>query len=277
MAEIRLIASDLDGTLLTSKKELTEETYLSLEKINEKGIYFVPSTGRVYESIPESIKNIPFLKYVITSNGATIFDAEEKRIIKNNFLPPEAVDITIEVLKDTNVVIEIFKEGKAFTDRKVYENLSEYGIVGGHADYVLTTRNPVDDIFDEIEKSKNCLENINLIFNDEDVRMETWKKLKEKNHASVTTSAHNNIEVTSKKATKANALKELCGILDIEKENIVVFGDSNNDMDMIEFAGIGVAMANGEEEIKKNADIIAESCDDNGVAKILEKIIRGKL
>jgi len=180
-------------------------------------------------------------------------------------------------LKDTNVVIEIFKEGKAFTDRKVYENLSAYGIVGGHADYVLTTRNPVDDIFDEIEKSKNCLENINLIFNDEDVRMETWKKLKEKNHASVTTSAHNNIEVTSKKATKANALKELCGILDIEKENIVVFGDSNNDMDMIEFAGIGVAMANGEEEIKKNADIIAESCDDNGVAKILERILEGEL
>ena len=277
MAEIKLIASDLDGTLLTSKKELTERAYNLLEKLSEKGIYFVPSTGRAYESVPECIRNLPFIKYVITSNGAAIYDAEEKKFIKNNFLPPEAVDITLEILKEKNVIIETFKEGRAFTDRKVYENLSDYGITGGHAKYVLTTRNPVENIIEEIINNKHCLENINLIFNNEEVRMEVMEKLKEKGHASVTTSAHNNIEVTSHNATKASALKELCSILNIERENVIAFGDSDNDMDMIMFAGIGVAMGNGDEHIKNNADIITEDCDNYGVANILEKILKGEL
>jgi len=276
MAEIKLVASDLDGTLLTSSKEITERLFSALEKITEKGIYFVPATGRVYDSLPDCIKELPFLKYVITSNGASIYDAEEKKDIIKNYISPDAVDITMEFLKEAEVVIEIFKNGKAYTDKKVYENLSDYGIIGGHANYVLSTRNPVDDIFKEIEKSKNCLENINLIFNNENVRMDVWKKLKEKNHASVTTSAHNNIEVTAKNATKANALKELCSILKIEKENVIAFGDSDNDMDMIEFSGIGVAMANGDKEIKNKADIITESCDNFGVAVVLEKISEGE-
>ena len=276
MAEIKLIASDLDGTLLTSDKKITPRLLSALEKAVEKGISFVPATGRVFESIPESIKTMPFLKYVICSNGAVIYDAVEKKNIIENYLDEKAVEETMDVLEGRNVVVEIFKDGKAYTDRKVYENLSDYGIFGGHAEYVLTTRLPVDDLYEEIKKCRNCLENINLIFNDDDERMEVWRLLKEKNHASVTTSAHNNIEVTAKKATKANALSDLCKMLDIEKENVIAFGDSNNDIDMIEFSGIGVAMANGDDEIKNKADIITENCDNFGVAVILEKIINNE-
>ena len=85
-----------------------------------------------------------------------------------------------------------------------------------------------------------------------------------------------NIEITSLYATKAQALEKLCEVLSLTRENVLAMGDGDNDMPMIEFAGIGVAMTNGEEHIKQAADIIADDCNDFGAAKILEQIIACK-
>ena len=95
MKNIKLVASDLDGTLLNKNKEITPRLFDALEKLDELGIYFVPSTGRPFGTVPQTIKDLPFLKYVITSNGATIYDAAEKKNIIENYLTPEAVDAVI--------------------------------------------------------------------------------------------------------------------------------------------------------------------------------------
>ena len=85
MKYIKLVASDLDGTLLDKNKEITPRLYHALEQMNEQGIYFVPATGRPFSTVPQAIKALPFLRYVITSNGAAIYDAVEKKaIIENN-------------------------------------------------------------------------------------------------------------------------------------------------------------------------------------------------
>ncbi len=272
MKKIKLVASDLDGTLLTSSKEVTERLFYALEKLTQKGIYFVPATGRVYNSLPKNVKNMPFLKYIITSNGAVIYDAKEKKTVAENYLTKEAVDKTLNIVKDIDLMIEIFTEGKAYTDKKFYYNLEKYGITGHSAEYVITTRTPVDDIFKKIEENNEKLENINLIFFDNNVRVDVMNRLKEENFASVTTSSHNNVEVTSKMATKANAIKELCDILNIDKENVAALGDSDNDLDMIVFAGTGIAMENGDNHIKEAADIITKDCDEYGAALIIEQI-----
>jgi Cof subfamily protein (haloacid dehalogenase superfamily) len=272
MKKIKLVASDLDGTLLTSSKEVTPRLMFALEKLTEKGIYFVPATGRVYNSLPESVKSMPFLKYVITSNGAVIYDVEEKRNVIENCLTKEDVYKTLDIVKDIDLMIEIFTDGKAYTDKKFYYCLDKYGIKGWSAEYVLCTRTPVNDIFKKIDENIEKLENINLIFFDNDTRLNIMNRLKEADFASVTTSSHNNVEVTSRKATKANAIKELCTLLNIESENVVALGDSDNDLDMIMFAGTGIAMENGDDHIKKAADIITKDCDNFGAALIIEQI-----
>ena len=81
MKYIKLVASDLDGTLLDKNKEITPRLYHALEQMNEQGIYFVPATGRPFSTVPQAIKALPFLRYVITSNGAAIYDAVEKKAI----------------------------------------------------------------------------------------------------------------------------------------------------------------------------------------------------
>ena len=273
MKNIRLVASDLDGTLLNKNKEITPRLFEALEKLDELGIYFIPSTGRPFGTVPKAIKELPFLKYVITSNGATIYDATEQKNIIENYLTPEAVDAVIEVAKELPIITEYFIEGKAFIAKAVYDDLSPFDLTESHEFYIKNSRTPVEDFWNEMKRNNAVLENINLVFKDMEQRKEIWDRLKALGLASVTAATTKNIEITSLYATKAQALEKLCEVLGFSRENVLAMGDGDNDMPMIQFAGIGVAMANGEEHIKQAADIIADDCNDFGAAKILEQII----
>lgn len=276
MKQIKLVASDLDGTLLNKKKEITPRLYDALQQLDALGIYFVPSTGRPFGTVPKAIKELPFLKYVITSNGATIYDVENKNNIIENFLTAEAVDAVIAVAKELPVITEFFIDGKAYIAKEIYENLAPFHLTESHTEYLLNSRTPLDDFWTEMKRNDTVLENINLVFADMDLRAKTWDRLKATGLASVTAATTKNIEITSLFATKAKALEKLCETLGLERRNVLALGDGDNDMPMIEFAGIGVAMANGEEHIKAAADIIADDCNDFGAAKILEQIIESK-
>jgi len=276
MKNIKLVASDLDGTLLNKNKEITPRLYHALEKLDALGIYFVPSTGRPFGTVPKAIKELPFLKYVITSNGAAIYDAAEQKNIIESFLTPEAVDAVIKIAKELPVITEYFIEGKAYIARDIYDDLAPFNLTESHVTYIKNSRTPVEDFWNEMKRNNTVLENINLVFADMELRKETWDRLKALGLASVTAATTKNIEITSLFATKAKALEKLCEVLGFTRENVLAMGDGDNDMPMIEFAGIGVAMANGEDHIKGAADIIADDCDDFGAAKILEQIIESK-
>ncbi|MBR2851413.1 MAG: HAD family phosphatase [Anaerotignum sp.] len=276
MKHIKLVASDLDGTLLNKNKEITPRLFDALKKLDELGIYFVPSTGRPFGTVPKAIKELPFLKYVITSNGAAIYDAAEQKNIIENFLTPEAVDAVIKIAKELPVITEYFIEGKAYIAKDIYDDLAPFNLTESHVTYIKNSRTPVEDFWNEMKRNNTVLENINLVFADMELRKEIWDRLKALGLASVTAATTKNIEITSLFATKAKALEKLCEVLGFTRENVLAMGDGDNDMPMIEFAGIGVAMANGEDHIKEAADIIADDCDDFGAAKILEQIIESK-
>ena len=276
MKHIKLVASDLDGTLLNKNKEITPRLFDALKKLDELGIYFVPSTGRPFGTVPQAIKELPFLKYVITSNGAAIYDAVNKKNIIENFLTPEAVEAIIEIAEELPVITEYFIEGKAYIAKKVYDDLTPFDLTDSHVTYIKNSRIPVENFWEEMRKNNTVLEIINLVFADMELRKETWDRLKALGLASVTAATTKNIEITSLYATKAKALEKLCEVLGFTRENVLAMGDGDNDMPMIQFAGIGVAMANGEEHIKQAADIIADDCNDFGAAKILEQIIESK-
>ena len=278
MAEIKLVASDLDGTLLTSKKELTTRLLEALANIHEMGIFFVPSTGRAFSALPQCIKELPSLRYVITGNGASVYDAVEQKDLFQNLLSPEAVESTVALVKGLPMIPEYSVNGQAHIPQEIFDDLSPYGLTESHASYIRTTRIPVADFWGEVEKQKQHLENINLIFTDLQLRQQVWNDLKAMGSASITSYSPKNIEITGLTATKSHALSQLCDILGITSENILAMGDSDNDLDMIQFAGIGIAMENGEAHIKEAADFITAGCDAFGAAIVLEKLIeKGEL
>ena len=274
--KIKLIASDLDGTLLNKNKEITPRLYQALEQINAQGIYFVPATGRPFSTVPSAIKALPFLRYVITSNGAAIYDALQKKNIIENPLLPEAVDAVLPIAKRLPVITEYFIHGKAYIAKSVFENLSAYTLTESHVRYILETRTPVENFWEEMQKNHAVLENINLIFQDMELRKTVWAELKALGLCSVTASTPQNIEITSPNATKARALETLCAHLDIQPTDVLAMGDSDNDLPMLRFAGVGVAMANGEAHIKAAADWIADDCNAFGAAKVLEQLLTEK-
>lgn len=274
--KIKLIASDLDGTLLNKNKEITPRLYQALEQINAQGIYFVPATGRPFSTVPSAIKALPFLRYVITSNGAAIYDALQKKNIIENPLLPEAVDAVLPIAKRLPVITEYFIHGKAYIAKSIFENLSAYTLTESHVRYILETRTPVENFWEEMQKNHAVLENINLIFQDMELRKTVWEELKALGLCSVTASTPQNIEITSPNATKARALETLCAHLDIQPTDVLAMGDSDNDLPMLRFAGVGVAMANGEAHIKAAADWIADDCNAFGAAKVLEQLLTGK-
>ncbi len=277
MAKIKLVASDLDGTLLTSKKEITRRLNRTLEQIYNLGIYFVPTTGRAFHALPDYIRQLPSFRYVITSNGACVYDAMEKRVLFQNYLSPEAVDITLENIKGMDLILEVIHDGQGYVDKSVFEHIESYSLTESHIAYIRKTRIPVDNIFQEIEAHKASLEMLNLIFRDSALRKKTWDSLKTKANASITSYSEKNIEITSLQATKANALQQLCGMLEIDAENVLAMGDGDNDVDMLYWAGASVAVANAPQHVKNAANILTESCDEDGAAIVLDRVVAASI
>lgn len=270
---IKLVASDLDGTLLNSQKQLTTPLFKAICEIQNSGILFVPTTGRVLSAVPDGVKAIPSLKYIITSNGAAINNLHTGEEIATCPIPTDTLMHTIKMTADLPIMVEIFSRGKAYTEKKFMDNLNRYGVVGPHVNYILSTRTPIRNTLEFVEQRPTEIENINLIFADATLRLNFKQELEEQNFASVTSSSPINLEITSKFATKGNALNTLCNQLNILPEQVVAFGDSSNDYDMLMFAGLSVAMENGEEHIKKIAHHITHSCDEDGVLAALKRFI----
>ena len=265
MKYIKLVASDLDGTLLDKNKEITPRLYHALEQMNEQGIYFVPATGRPFSTVPQAIKALPFLRYVITSNGAAIYDAVEKKAIIENNLSPNAVDAVIPI-----VITEYFIHGKAYIAKSVYENLSPYGLTESHVRYILNSRTPVENFWEKMQKSHAILENINLIFRDMDLRKQVWAELRALGLCSVTASTPENIEITSPLATKAKALETLCALLGIEAEHVLAMGDSDNDLPMLEFAGLSIGMQKSDADVLSTVDYVTDTVENDGIYKAMK-------
>ena len=270
---IKIIASDLDGTFLNAKKEITLRLSAILEKAHEKGAILLPATGRPLFSIPPAVMEIPSAKYIIASNGASVYRRGDKKPIISNCLNPYTSEKIFNMSSGLDIITEIFIDGQAYISRAHLKSLENAGFSQTRINYIKSTRISVDDLYIILKENINKIENINLIFQSMSLRENFRVNINKSIDACVTTSSPDNIEIGSPKATKGSALRELAQMLNIDRENIIAFGDNENDMDMLKFAGTGVIMENADSSLKSGADIVAPSCDNFGVAAILEKYI----
>ena len=222
-----LIGLDLDGTLLTSGKVLTEQTKETLKKAISQGILVMPVTGRPITGIPKELLQIK----------------------------------------------EIYFDGTGYVNSAELENISHYMPDRPMADYILSTRLPVEDIWKKIEKETGGMDKVHCILADPTQKEEMKRRLSEIPEIEVSGSLKSDLEVNARGVNKGNALLKLGEILGIAKEEIMAFGDASNDFSMIEKAGSGVAMANAERELKEVADYIAYSNDEEGVARFIEEYV----
>ena len=271
--KIKMIGLDLDGTLLTDKKELTARTKAVISSALRRGIVVLVATGRPWMGIPEELRNFPGMRYALTSNGARIIDAQEERVIEEHLLSPELALQALEICGKYDTLQEVYFDGQGYAPADKMAVVERYHRNPSMCEYMRKTRIPVDNIFKLVKEENRGLDKVQALFADMEERTQAWTELREVSGLELVGSLRYNIEINTAGVNKGTGLVNLGKVLGIKREEIMAFGDGDNDIVMLKEVGIGVAMANAEDKVKETADYITLSNEEDGVAEAIEKLV----
>ena len=267
-----IIALDLDGTLLDSNKGLSQTNRDTLAKAAAEGWAIVPTTGRFYGAIPKIVRELPFVRYAITINGAEVADLTNGEVVYKAEMPYQQVLEIMKFLDNYPLIYDSYQGGQAFMTAAMKEQIDEMTDDVHYRKMLKELRQPVDDLKTFIAERKQDIQKTQFVTYDAEIHRQLTEILSQKfSDIVLTSTAKNNIEINNTKANKGQALWALADYLGVPRENTISFGDALNDMAMIKAAGTGVAMANACEEIKAVADFITLSNDEDGVAYGIKK------
>ena len=272
MPDYRIIALDLDGTLLNSNKELTERSRAVLEKAANAGIEIVPTTGRFYKGMPDAIRQLPFIRYIIAMNGAEVRDLKTGELIYAAEMPwQQSVEI-MEYFDSLPFIYDCYMNSEGWMSAEFIERVDSVIDSPHFSALVHRTRNSVPDLKEFLTQRGQDVQKISCFTRDEPLRLELLATLGQKfDNIIVSSSVDQNMEINHVKANKGEALKALAKHLDVPVSATMSFGDGLNDLSMLRDAGLGVAMANACPEAKNTANVLTASCDEDGVALAIEK------
>lgn len=266
MADIRLIALDLDGTLLDDSKKLPVENEQALKECIAKGIYIVPATGRTVYGIPEVVRNIPGVRYAITINGGKVIDMEEDKVISSCLLTKKKTLEIMEIAEDSPAMYDAYVEGKGISEERFMNHMDDYGVTPGMQELFRKTRICYPSIMGHIRDLDVPVEKVNMVFKTQADKSSMRERLKAIEGILVSSSMPNNLEINAAGATKGDGILRLAEYLGLSREQTMAFGDGENDITMIEKAGLGIVMENGAPFLKERADYITLTNENAGVA-----------
>lgn len=273
--KIKLIAFDLDGTLLKDNKKLTPRTVSALKRASEAGIQMVPTTGRLYDLLPEKLRSLPFIHYVIGVNGAELYDAWEKQILHQADLSIGEAARVFAYVRGVSAIVGGYQERKGFMSRKDVEQMERFAQGPELLRLMRSIYTPVEDLEAHFLQSGNTIQKLILFFSDLEERKRVYADMQERfADMAVSSAVANNIEVNAKAANKGAALKSLRERLGLRREEVMAFGDGSNDVTMLLEAGRGIAMGNACEEAKEAADEVTLTNEEEGVAFEIEKLLK---
>lgn len=271
MHQIKMIGLDLDGTLLNTKKELTEYSRDILRRALDKGIIVLVATGRPYTGIPEELRNFQGIRYALTSNGARVLDTEKGELLIEELLPIEDAVRALKVLQKYDTMPEIYFDGQGYADEVKMEQIHKYHHNPHMWEYVRKSRVIVPDIMELAKQRAEDMDKVQGLFADMNEREQAWQELMRDEKLELVGSLKYNIEINAAGVNKGKSLVKLGELLGIRREEIMTCGDGDNDVTMLREVGFSVAMGNAEETVKQAADYITETNDEDGAAKAIER------
>lgn len=270
-----IIALDLDGTLLNSNKELTEGNLRALYRAHEAGFAIVPTTGRFYGGMPQSIRDLPFLRYAITINGAAVADILTGEVIYRAEIPLARALAIYEMMDNEAVIYDCYQGNDAFMSAAHKARIEEMAPDVHYQEMIRRLRKPVPDLKAYLREKGEDVQKVQLFMPDIALRQRLMAQLPELfENLAVTSAVSVNVEINDEKAHKGAALLALADHLGLRREDTYAFGDGLNDLTMLRDAGVSFAMANAEPEAKAAADRLTLSCDEDGVAHGIDEILK---
>ncbi len=287
----RLAAIDLDGTMLNQYGLVTQRTKEAIEKAQKSGIEVVIASGRPTDSVKTIAQEINSNKYFISGNGAIIYDITNDEIIYENTLKKQKVLDIIKICEENSIYYNIYTE-KEILAKSLQCNVLYYYKENLNKDEKNKTQiNVVENIYNYISNRDEKVVKITICDNHQVIFNSIMRKLKEISEIEVLEVSHMSrkiikqgtedipieyfyTEISAKNVDKWNAIEFLKEKMQIEKNEIIAIGDNMNDKTMIENAGLGIAMGESTPIIKEIADVVTDTNCNDGVAKVLEKLLK---
>ena len=278
---IKLIVTDLDGTFLnTNHVTIPQENIDAFKKAHEMGIKVAIASGRTKILTDYIVEQLPFLDYLITSNGAITYDMKTGKAVCSTLIDNKQSIEIFNILKDYNLIYEIYFNGDCYMNNESY-SMFDAEHVPPHIHALLKDFiKPVSDLKTLIDGQG--IEKLNILSLSGEERIALEEKINKTCNVAFASSfpivkgANGNLEMTDINATKGFAVKGLADALNIGKENIMCFGDGENDCSMLSFADYSFAMANGNEISKSTAKFVTDTNDNYGVANAIKKYVFGE-
>ncbi|OKZ57006.1 MAG: hypothetical protein BHV99_02975 [Clostridium sp. 26_21] len=285
----KMVAIDLDGTMLNQYGIITEKTKDVIKKVQEKGVEVIIASGRAITSVKRFSKEINSEKYFISGNGAITYDIKNNRILYENVLKKQKALKIIKICEENSIYYNVYTENGIIAKSLNYNTLYYYKDNLTKPDENRTHINIVENVYDYIESKNEKILKIMICDEHKSVFNSIVRRLKDVDEVEVLEVSHMSrkiikqgteeialeyfyTEVSAKDVDKWSALEELMKIVNISKEELVTIGDNANDVKMIKNAGLGIAMGESAPYVKSVADEITLSNDEDGVAIILRKI-----
>lgn len=272
-----LAALDLDGTLFNSQSSISDKNKKAIKAASDAGTTFVIATGRPYGGLPlEDMKELG-IRYAITTNGASVYKVPERECLFESCMPWEETADLIDKLLVLPIHLDLFINGTAYTPdvcKKAIQSMNH--LPKELKEYILSTRTLIPDITEHLRNKKQDVQKVTMNFprgkNDSILhRKEAIEILNQYPDVCYLSGGYGNLEFTRKGISKAKGLSFLCDYLNIPIEQTLACGDSENDLDILKAAGLGIAMANAPEHVKAKADEITLSNDEDGVAAVIKR------
>lgn len=260
----KLIAIDLDGTLLTDDLTVSPGTVQAIQRAVEAGTIVTIATGRMFASAKQFAQQLEINVPLITYQGALIMDVEEKEVVYERLVSPDIAQKLVEISAEKNIHLQVYQ------DDILYGAVENEELVS-YAEGVKVPYTVEPDLLKLAEKGFTkalFIESPEVI----DVLQEELKTLFG-DRAHIAKSKPHFLEVTHPEANKGLALLHLAKTLGIDQSEIIGIGDNHNDKELIETAGVGVAMGNAVQEMKDIADFVTLTNNEDGVGHVIEKFV----
>lgn len=268
MAGYRLIAIDMDGTLLKSDKSLDPATIRDIEAAAGQGIHVVYGSGRAMPELLAYVRQLPCMRYAVCLSGALVYDFKEQRSIFCRELPGACVREIVQVAKKYDAMAHFLTERESVVRIDQVSHILDFHM-GIYQPMFLELTRKVGDMEAEAERYAS-IPKVNVYFRSPKERAKGYETLR---HLPLDFAFAEgaSLEMTAKGVTKASGLQALAGYLDIPMTETVGIGDADNDRAMLEAVGLSVAMGNAAEDIKALCSTVTADNDHNGVGEAIRR------
>ena len=271
--EPKLIAFDLDGTLLADDKSLPEENRRALLASARAGTLLVPATGRVPAGLPAALTEPGFqIRWGIFCNGAEVYDLQAQRFVLREEIALDEALALLDFAETLGLPCDCYQDNWGYMGRAHYERAAEFMPIPGILDLILRLRTPVPELRAYLCGRGESVQKLQLYVTDQGLRARLLKELPERFPSlAVPSSLPVNIEINAARANKGEALRRLCDLLSLNLSETLAFGDGSNDATLLQAAGLGVAMNNADDALKAAADRGTGTNNEAGFAQILRE------